>query len=180
MNCERCGKNEANVYIAKIINGIKQDMNICDKCAAESGELNFSGTMGMPGDLSFQNVLSGIMNYINQPNQNTLKETYVCSTCGTTYDDFKNTGLLGCSECYKYFNLAITPVIKRVQGNLENIGKVPLRAGKGLLEKKKLQLLKDELQRVIELEEYERAAEIRDELREIQKGDGKNEKLDES
>ena len=63
---------------------------------------------------------------------------------------------------------------------MENIGKVPLRAGRGLLEKKKLQSLKDELQRVIELEEYERAAEIRDDIREIQKGDGKNEKLDES
>ena len=90
----------------------------------------------------------------------------------TTYDDFKNTGLLGCSECYKYFNLVITPVIKRVQGNLENIGKVPKREGKGLIEKKELQHLKEELQRAIEVEEYERAAEIRDNIREIQKGDG--------
>jgi protein arginine kinase activator len=172
MNCERCGKNEANVHITKIINGIKQDVNICDKCAAESGELNFSGTMVMPGNISFQNVLSGIMNYINQPIQNSSREEYVCAACGATYDDFKNSGLLGCSECYKYFNLEITPVIKRVQGNLEHTGKVPQKAGKGLIEKKRLQLLKEELQRAIEVEEYERAAEIRDNIREIQKGDG--------
>lgn len=180
MKCERCGKNEANVHITKIVNGIKQDMDICDKCVVESGELNFSGTMVMPVDLTFQNVLSGIMDYINQPIQSTLKEEYVCPTCGTTYDDFKNSGLLGCSECYKYFTLSIIPVIKRVQGNLENIGKVPKRSGKGLIEKKKLQHLKEELQRFIEVEEYERAAEIRDSIREIQKGDGNSEKLDES
>ena len=172
LNCERCGKNEANVYITKIINGIKQDMNICDKCAAESGELNFSGTMVMPGNLTFQNVLSGIMNYINQPIQNSSRDEYVCAACGATYDDFSGSGLLGCSECYKHFRLVITPVIKRVQGNLENIGKVPQKAGKGLIEKRKLQLLKEELQNAIEVEEYERAAEIRDIIREIQKGDG--------
>ena len=172
MNCERCGKNEANVHIIKIVNGIKQDINICDKCVVESGELNFSGAMVIPGDVLFQNVFSGIMDYINGPIQSSLKEKYVCSVCGTTYEDFKNTGLLGCSECYKYFNLAITPVIKRVQGNLENIGKIPKRSGKGLIEKKELQHLKEELQRAIEVEEYERAAEIRDNIREIQKGDG--------
>lgn len=179
MNCERCGKNEANVHIVKIVNGIKQDMNICDKCVVESGELNFSGTMVMPGNLLFQNVLSGIMNYINQPNESSSKVKYVCPICGTTYDDFKNSGLLGCSECYKYFNSAIIPVIKRVQGNLENIGKVPKRSGKGMMEKRNLKLLKEELQRAIEVEEYEKAAEIRDNIRGIQKGMVDSEKLDE-
>jgi protein arginine kinase activator len=172
MNCEICGKNQANVHIVKIANGIKQHMNICDKCAVESDELNLSATMVMPGDISFQNVLSGIMNYISQPIQSTLKEEYVCADCGTKYENFKENGLLGCSECYKYFNIAITPVIKRVQGNLEHRGKIPQKSGKELIEKRNLQILKEELQRAIEVEEYERAAEIRDSIREIQKADG--------
>ena len=84
------------------------------------------------------------------------------------YNEFQKTGLLGCSECYKNFQNTINPVIKRVQGDVEHVGKVPTKAGKCLVEKRKLLKLKEELQHAILGEEYERAAVLRDEIKSLQ------------
>ena len=171
MLCERCKKNMANVHITKILKGVKQELNLCEKCAKETDEFNLGVNMSLPNGFTFQNVLSGIMDYINQPVESGIRDENACLSCGTTYSDFKKSGLLGCSECYKNFNETLTPVIKRVQGNLEHIGKIPKKSGKGLMEKKKLIQLKEDLQKAIATEEYEKAASIRDIIREIQKGE---------
>ena len=63
------------------------------------------------------------------------------------------------------------PVVRRVQGNVEHTGKIPVRAGKDILGKRRLNHLK-ELQKAILMEEYERAAELRDKIRELQKSEG--------
>jgi protein arginine kinase activator len=84
-----------------------------------------------------------------------------------TIREFKEKGILGCSECYKAFAPTVNPVISRVQGKTEHIGKIPVKSGKGIAERKKLLNLKQELQRAIAMEEYEKAAEIRDKMREI-------------
>lgn len=163
MLCEICKKNEATVHITKIINGEKQEVNICDECAKRSEGFNISTPF------SIQNVLNGIMDCIYQtggiPNDVDPK----CENCGTTFSEFKKSGLLGCNQCYKKFSKMLMPVIKRMQGNVEHVGKIPEKYGKSISEKKKIATLKEELQKAIALEEYEKAAEIRDTIRDIQK-----------
>jgi protein arginine kinase activator len=169
MLCELCKQNEATVYITKIINGNKQEMRICEKCAKENEGINITGDVNFITPFSFQNILSGLMDYISQA-QSTETKTLEpnCKKCGTTYNEFKKTGVFGCSECYKYFNSTLTPLIKRVQGSSENVGKIPQKSGKDLMERKRLIQLKDELQKAIATEEYEKAAKIRDSIRELQ------------
>lgn len=170
MLCEICKQNEATVFITKIINESKQELRICEKCAKESEGLNISGDMTFSTPFSFQNILSGLMDYISQsqPTQEHKIADPVCSNCGTTYSDFKKSGLLGCSNCYKQFNSTLKPVIKRVQGNTEHVGKIPQKSGKDILERRKLNKLKEELQKAIASEEYENAAKIRDMIRQLQ------------
>jgi len=146
---------------------------LCEKCAKETENLNlnFGGDLKLPEAFAFQNILSGLMDYINQAPQPNNKSELTCESCGTTYNEFRKNGILGCSECYENFNATLMPVIKRVQGNVEHIGKLPKKSGKGIMEKKRLIQLKEELQRVIAAEEYERAAELRDKIRELQKGE---------
>lgn len=173
MICQVCKENNANVHITKIVNGVKQEFNICERCAKEKEGINigFSSDLSFPSDFSFQNILSGIMDYVNQSNMNTRAVEPKCEVCGTTYSEFKRQGLLGCSECYSTFTSTLNPLIKRVQGNTEHIGKLPKKSGKDIMEKKKLLKLKEELQKAIAEEEYEKAAEIRDKMRELQKGE---------
>ncbi|WP_411679954.1 UvrB/UvrC motif-containing protein [Clostridium thailandense] len=168
MLCELCKKNEASVHITKILNGHRQELNICEKCAKEKGEFNFYNNLEGASTFSFQNILSGMMDYIGSNNAAKESSYPYCENCGTSYTEFKQRGLTGCSECYKNFNETMYPIIKRVQGNVEHTGKIPKKLGKHIIEKKKLLELKENLQKAIVAEEYEKAAQLRDLIKEIQ------------
>lgn len=169
MFCDICKKNEATVHLTKIINGVKQELNICEKCAKEAEGIDGQISFGTP--FSFQNLLSGIMDYMSYPTGVTKATEVICKNCGTSYSDFKKTGLLGCSECYRTFESTLEPVIKRVQGHVEHTGKLPKKMGKDIIERKKLLKLKEDLQKAIAAEEYERAAQIRDTIKSLQSGE---------
>ncbi len=171
MLCERCNKNEATVHIVKVINGLKEEHNLCESCAKEQEGVGLGSEINMVSPFSFQNLLSGLVDYFNQSSQDVKSTEITCKNCGMTYSQFKQKGLLGCSECYQNFNQTVMPVIKRVQGNTEHVGKVPGKVGKDLIEKRKVLKLKEELQKAILAEEYEEAARIRDEIKSIQKSE---------
>ncbi|MDP4146241.1 MAG: UvrB/UvrC motif-containing protein [Bacillota bacterium] len=171
MICDICKKNEATVHITKIINGNMCELNICETCAREAEGFNMAGGMGLVSPFSFQNILSGIVDYINQGTNATKAPELTCKNCGMTYSQFKEKGFFGCSECYDNFSSTVTPIISRVQGNAEHVGKIPKRSGKVIAGKKRILKLKEELQKAIAQEEYEKAAEIRDKIRELQNGE---------
>ncbi|WP_040209945.1 UvrB/UvrC motif-containing protein [Clostridium polynesiense] len=166
MLCEKCHKNQATVHIVKVINGDKKEINICQNCAQESEDLKFSQDLISP--FSFQNILSGFMDYMDKTSENNSHTETRCPKCGMSAAEFKRLGLLGCHQCYKTFSSTVDPIVRRVQGKLEHRGKVPDKAGKDILEKKRLVKLKEELQQAILAEEYEKAAVIRDEIKNIQ------------
>ena len=105
IKCERCSKNLANVHILKVFDGIKKELNICEKCAKELGEFNINPINDIENSFSL-NILSGLVDYFNQShNSSVSKESDMkCSNCGTTYAEFKQTGFLGCKECYEKFS----------------------------------------------------------------------------
>lgn len=168
MLCENCKKNEATVHFTQILNGKKQELRLCESCAKEIQGFSMESDFGFGPAFSFQNILSGLMDYMGPSTQTNTISELSCKNCGATYNDFKRNGLLGCSECYKIFNPNLIPVIKRVQGNVEHTGKIPKKMGKDIMEKKRLSKLKEDLQKAIANEEYEKAAEIRDMIKSLQ------------
>jgi len=169
MICESCGQNDATIHITKITNGVKKEANLCHECASKNQNLNLVSDMDIMAPFAFPNILSGLMEYVNKSHKNNNDIELRCDNCNLLYKDFKESGLLGCSQCYDYFKTAILSVIKGVQGNLEHLGKIPKRSGEELMQKKRVLQLREELQKAITLEEYEKAAEIRDEIKKIEK-----------
>ncbi|MCY6483529.1 UvrB/UvrC motif-containing protein [Clostridium aestuarii] len=178
MLCEICKKNEATIHITKIVNGVKREINLCGDCAGKSEEFNLVTVpdMDIIAPFSFQNILSGLMDYVNNTSKNNKGVNLICKNCEASYSEFKEKGLLGCSECYENFKPAIMSVIKGVQGNIEHVGKIPKKSGRNLMQRKMIIKLKEELQNAIVMEEYERAAELRDQIREIEKNKTKYDK----
>lgn len=176
MICDACKKNEATIHITKIINGVKHEMNLCAECAGKNEEFNIVPDMDMMSPFSFQNILSGLMDYVNITSKNNKSVELVCKNCGANYREFKEKGLLGCSQCYENFKPTIMSVIKGVQSNVEHVGKIPRKSGRDLFQRKRMVKLKEELQKAIAIEEYERAAELRDEIRKIEKDKLENDK----
>nr|WP_243240466.1 UvrB/UvrC motif-containing protein [Clostridium cibarium] len=111
--------------------------------------------------MPFQNILSGFFETLDK----TKKIEIVCKNCGLTYSQFKKSGQLGCSKCYESFNDLLSPRIKRIQGDLEHVGKIPVREGNEVIQRKRIKKLKEDLQKAVIKEEYERAAVLRDEIK---------------
>ncbi len=168
--CERCNKYQANVHIVKVFDGMKKELNICEKCAKELGEFNLNSILDVENTFSL-NILSGLVEYFNNNQQSSIIKINdsECPKCKTTYAEFKNTGFLGCDECYKQFLKILAIFIKRVQNGSNHVGKIPSRCGEDVIKRKEISDLKDKLQKAILSEEYEKAAEIRDCIRKIQK-----------
>jgi protein arginine kinase activator len=97
-----------------------------------------------------------------------------CPNCGITYMEFKSTGRLGCAMDYTVFKKALTPLLQRLHQADQHVGKVPSHSNENVARESEVLQLKREMERLVQREDYERAARIRDRIREIT---GQKEKL---
>jgi len=168
MICEKCNKNEATVHIVKIINGVKSEVRLCERCAADISDIPLNSSFENFEGFPLQSILGGMADYFYKNSKTQLQTDIYCKRCGMAYNEFKKTGLLGCSDCYENFSKSLNPIIKRVQGDVEHLGKIPEKSGKEIDGKNNIIKLKEELQKAILSEEYEKAAEIRDKIKKIE------------
>lgn len=169
MICDVCKKNKATVHLTQIINGIKKEYNLCESCAKEMNTISFIPDINIGKDFSFQNVIGGLIDYINGNSYKVEEKDVVCKNCGMSYKEFKDNGLLGCSECYTEFKEFLNPVVKRLHGSTEHMGKIPKKTCSCIIQKKKILKFKEDLNKAVAMEEYEKAAEIRDKIIELKK-----------
>lgn len=167
MLCQECGERQATLHFTKIIHGEKIEIHICETCAKEKGE----ALPGMHNTFSIHNLLSGLLNFdtgsgtISQPYTQTLR----CNTCGLTYTQFSRSGRFGCANCYSTFGERLEPLFRKVHsGNVVHYGKIPRRSGSLIQMRRELQELKHRLQQSIQKEEFESAAKLRDQIRELE------------
>ncbi|MEC0371270.1 UvrB/UvrC motif-containing protein [Paenibacillus chibensis] len=169
MLCQECGKRPATLHFTKIVNGEKNEFHICETCAREKGEM----LPGTSGGFSIHSLLSGLLDFetAGKGAASSVKapQSQRCEECGMTYSQFSKIGRFGCSSCYKYFGDRLDPLFKRVHGNTVHVGKVPKRSGGRIQLKRRIDDLKLELQQRIQQEEFEEAAQLRDQIRNLEK-----------
>ena len=90
-----------------------------------------------------------------------------CARCGFTQADFKKSGRLGCPECYKTFSEGLGGLLKTMHKGTRHVGKAPeaLRASRDTADK--LKTLQKKLAKAIEAENFEEAAQLRDEIKHL-------------
>jgi protein-arginine kinase activator protein McsA len=143
--CRRCGKVGALTKLEVTRSGIHQEWDVCSECLA---------------------ILLG--------EGEGEKTESSCSRCGLTLVQLKRTRRLGCPECYSTF---ATWILNRARFSgwplsydfpLPDFLKVP---SGGVAKTERLVRLQAELLTAVEGENFERAAEIRDEIRALQEAD---------
>lgn len=167
MLCQECGKRPATLHFTKIVNGDKTEFHFCEPCAREKGEL----IPGTANGFSIHNLLSGLLE-LDPAAKAAASQKAVqprCDVCGMTYSQFSKVGRFGCEQCYKHFQERLEPLLKRVHGNTTHVGKVPKRAGKKVSLRRQIEQLKRDLAAKVEQEEFEAAARLRDEIRELER-----------
>lgn len=164
MQCERCRKNEATVHITRVVNGDRKEHHYCETCATTQENIDFDTPFAANSFLT-----SLIESIQSTPIKVNYIKTTTCSKCGMNYGRFKQTGRLGCDECYRAFEDKLMPLIKRVQGNDRHTGKVLGRASGSIRLKREIEQLKGALQHALAAEAYEEAATLRDQIRALEK-----------
>jgi protein arginine kinase activator len=90
-----------------------------------------------------------------------------CPGCGLTIEEFDNKGRFGCSKCYTHFTERMEQLVFPYHKANCHVGKIPKKYLKELCNsspEEKTKLLKLQLAKAVELEEYEKAAQIKIEL----------------
>ena len=165
MLCQHCQKRTANVHFTQIVNNSKMEMYLCEDCANEKGQFGFGPS------LNISDFLSGFMSlgHSEAPMDLEPREA-VCEVCGMSYEDFRKTGKMGCNNCYRNYGEKLKPILKRLHGNSEHTGKAPARISKSREVSKEIEKLKELLGKAIQNEEYEKAAQLRDRIKEMEGG----------
>ncbi len=160
--CDQCDK-PAVVHEVTLKNGVKTEIHLCQDHAQEAG-------VSMPTHQPINQLLTQfvISHSARSKSKSKSKSRKACSGCGMTFARFRQTGALGCPECYDAFDAHLTPLIERAQnGATHHRGKMPLRAGASVDRQLLVQQLVKELDQAVAAEQYERAAQLRDRLRNL-------------
>jgi len=168
MYCDECKKRPPSVHVTKIINGQKYESKLCAECAQKQQEFgSFQSSLVIP------NFLAALFNFNNQLEaQEAQPQTDPCPKCGITFEEITKSGRLGCNECYAQFADKLEPLLRRIHGSAQHLGKVPLRSGGFIRQKKQIDQLRTQMQQMITREEFEQAAQIRDQIRSLEQGLG--------
>lgn len=173
MLCEKCGKNEATVYMKRVINGQVSEQHLCTECAGAQGVLKNDPFAGMSDFFEdFGKGFGGFFpGFAEQPNpRRSMPAATRCPVCGATAQDIARSGRAGCANCYTVFDKVLMPAIRRIHGDVSHTGAIPGSAGAAAAQKRRLAELKQQLSDAIAQEAFEDAARLRDEIRELEQG----------
>ena len=179
MTCDICGKKKATVHLTEIVDEQMSEMHLCEECARQKSSQ-------MEQQFGLADLLAGLSDTSKTPasaNKESDKASVLkCSRCALPYEDFRKFGRLGCGECYTSFKEHLTGLLRKIHGSNKYLGKTPVTYQESqnepvtqgvvaLLPSEALADLKQQLQSAIAAEDFEKAAQIRDKIRNFEQKD---------
>ena len=178
MKCEICNKRIATTAYTHIVDNEKKTLLLCAECLPS--EMNVTGEITVESaaaesTVEAQNVddlelpelkKKAKVDFSLDPAASAVSEK-ICQSCGMDYKQFKKVGRLGCSICYTEFKSDLGPLVKKIHGADEHRGKnwILIKESSKPSSKTPLADLRGQLQKAVEKEDFESAAEIRDIIR---------------
>ena len=159
--CDNCGSKPATVNLTQIENNEMSSYHLCEDCAAQKGLEATTEPSSSP--------LPDFLAQIGDEPREEEDSDNECSFCGLTFAAFRETGRLGCPHCYETFEAHLRRLLRRVHGGTKHVGKVYLPPDPTVSEiEKQMEGLRRRLNRAVEAEDFERAAELRDQIRSLE------------
>ncbi len=154
MKCDVCDK-EAVVHLTQVVNGEVKEVHLCEEHAKAQG-------MDLNSPISITDILMGL----SGPQKDLSGElSLACPRCGMSREEFRKTGRLGCPDCYKTFLAELTMAIRAMHQSSQHLGKIPAREGAQTKIKSKIARLQKELDAAVAREDFEKAVELRDRIK---------------
>jgi protein arginine kinase activator len=165
--CEMCGEEGAAIHLLRVQDGKITHARLCHACA----EILARQTEGMSLVLAVPTVLQrlggGRRRERDGKTRSATDESRLCTVCGTTLADVKQTGTMGCPVCYQVFAEHLWAAMNDDDKPVEHLGKIPrVDAGPESL-RHELTRLRRMLRELVETERFEEAASVRDRLADL-------------
>jgi protein arginine kinase activator len=159
MQCSICKEKPATVHLTQIVGDKMQKLDLCEECAKAKG-------VNDPAGFALADLMLGL-GASQQIEEAAGGADVKCPRCGFTQADFKKSGRLGCPECYKTFSEGLSGLLKSMHKGTRHVGKAPeaLKASRDAADK--LKTLQKKLAKAIESENFEEAAHLRDEIKQL-------------
>lgn len=153
--CDGCGKAAGRVRIHQSVGNDYRELWLCESCARMLGAEQSRPAFGPTVNELLGNLVGGT-------------GATVCPTCGTEFRQIRQTGRVGCANCYGTFRSRIDVLLSQIGSVESHMGRYPgrLAAYKRLIIDRAL--MKEDLDAALNREDYERAAELRDRIRLIE------------
>jgi protein arginine kinase activator len=157
--CDSCGNAPSAIQLTQVENNEMRVLNLCEKCALERGVETDAMKTSAP-----------LADFLAQIGSGVGEERAVgrCPSCGMTAAQLRHTGRLGCTECYSYYDEHLRGLLRRLHGGTKHVGKVVLPADPARDDvTARIVSLRRSLERAVEAEDFEFAASLRDQLRQL-------------
>jgi protein arginine kinase activator len=164
MKCHQCEK-PATFHITELTGGKPQELHLCEEHAREyltESDPEPSSAANLAGALA-QQLVGGTAEELARLDQQ------ACPICGITFFEFRNQGRLGCPHDYICFEKELDPLILNIHGESAHTGKRPQRSPANTDRQTELIRLRREMKDAIQGEDYEKASQLRDEIRQIER-----------
>ena len=162
--CAECGVAEAVIHLTQIVDNEMETRHLCERCAAAKGVETSNPTPNVP-----------LADFLAQMGSDSPEAPAAdtdgdsCGFCGLSLSDFRETGRLGCPHCYATFDDQLRNLLRRIHGSVHHVGKVYLPPDPSDEERsKRLEGLHRKLRRAVEAEDFEKAADLRDQIRALE------------
>jgi protein arginine kinase activator len=158
MKCQFCEK-PATFHITELTEPAgPQVMHLCEEHA--------KGFLHKEASLPVTAIASALAKQLGQSGDDLEElDQKECPVCGISFFEFRNSGRLGCPYDYTHFESDLRPLLVNVHDKTEHVGKKPTRSAGTADSLAKMIGLRREMEEAIEREDYERASEIRDEIK---------------
>jgi len=161
--CDICTKSAGTLRVSHVDkDGRTTELWVCADCARQRG---FTAVEELKADVA--EVLAELQSRVEDKDS-----AIVCPECRMTYAEFKRLGRVGCARCYETFHDRLVPLVRRIHGAVQHVGKSTQTGRKRAQERLTLDRLRTNLKQAIEGEDYERAAALRDQLRRAEDATG--------
>lgn len=165
MDCDICGK-KAKVHLTQLLGGQIKKITLCDECAKEKGVTDPTG-FALAEMLMGSNVPSTpVVPVVNVPP--VMSGGRRCGTCGFTLEDLKRVRRFGCADCYTTFREEVSSMLRGMHKGVKHCGKVPEGMMALQVLTQRIEELRGRLDQAIAEENYEEAAGLRDEIRQME------------
>jgi protein arginine kinase activator len=162
MQCCICKEKPATVHLTQIVGDKMQKLDMCEDCAKAKG-------INDPTSFAMADLMLGLgaAQEVEQAVGSELK----CPRCGFSQADFKKSGRLGCPECYKTFAEGLSGLLKTMHKGTRHVGKAPEALRQTRERADRLKTLQKKLNKAVETEDFELAAQLRDQIKAMSGGD---------